>query len=94
MKYAGFTILLAVLGSTLVAWGVLAATQQPTVVPTEKPQPQWKVVIPQTNFGEKLRVAAFLDEKFGITGGAGDPGKAHYTADGGKTWAVADSSGG
>jgi hypothetical protein len=43
-------------------------------------------VIPQTLFTEKMRMAAFLDEKFGIMGGAGDPGKAHYTSDGGKTW--------
>jgi hypothetical protein len=83
MKYVKFTILLSVLVSTLVAAYVFAAAQG-----------QWKVVIPQTNFGDKLRVAAFLNESFGITGGAGDPGKAHYTSDGGKNWTTADSSGG
>ena len=83
MKYARCTILLGVLVSALVAGHVLAATQG-----------QWEVIVPQTNFGEKLRVAAFLNENFGITGGAGDIGKAHYTSDGGKNWATADSSGG
>jgi hypothetical protein len=94
MKYARFTILLGVLVSTLIAVFVLAATRLPTGAPTKESQAQWKVVIPQTLFAEKMRMAAFLDEKFGVMGGAGDPGKAHYTLDGGKTWTVADSSGG
>ncbi len=83
MKYARFTILLGVLVSTLVAGYVLAANQA-----------QWKVVIPQKLFAEKLRMAAFLDETFGITGGAGDIGKASYSSDGGQTWTTSDSSGG
>ena len=83
MKYARFAILFGVLVSILAAGSVLAIAQS-----------HWKVVVPQTNFGEKLRVAAFHDGNFGITGGAGDVGKAHYTTDGGKTWALADSSGG
>jgi hypothetical protein len=83
MKYVRATILLGVLVSILVVGCVLAAAQ-----------PQWKVVIPKTNVGDKWRMAAFLNENFGLTGGAGDAGKARYTSDGGKTWAVADSSGG
>ena len=83
MKSARFTILLGVLVSTLVASYVLAASPA-----------QWKEVVPQTLFAEKLRIAAFLNENFGLTGGAGDIGKADYTLDGGKTWATADSSGG
>ena len=83
MRYARFPILLGILMATLVAAWVLAATQA-----------QWKVVVPQTNFGDKLRVAAFLNESFGLTGGAGDPGKAHYTSNSGKNWTTADSSGG
>ena len=89
MKSVRLTILLGVLVSTLVAVWVLAATQPP-----EKSEAQWKVVLPKTNVGDKWRVAAFLDEHFGITGGAGDVGKARYTSDGGKAWATADSSGG
>jgi hypothetical protein len=83
MRYARFHILLSIMVLTLVAGCVLAAAQA-----------QWEVVLPNTNVGDKLRVAAFLDENFGITGGAGDVGKAHYTLDGGKTWTLADSSGG
>ncbi len=83
MKPARFTILLGVLVSILVAGYVFAASQA-----------RWKVVVPQTLFAEKLRIAAFLDENFGVTGGAGDIGKARYTSDGGKTWSQADSSGG
>ncbi len=88
MRYARFIILTSVLVLTLVAAGVLAATPPP------EPQAQWKVVIPETLFADKMRMAAFLNEKFGLMGGAGDPGKAHYSLNGGKTWAVADSSGG
>jgi hypothetical protein len=94
MKYARFSILVGVLVSTLVAVWVFAAAHPPAGVPTVEPQTQWKVVVPQTLFAEKLRIAAFLNENFGITGGAGDVGKASYTSDGGKTWTTADSSGG
>jgi hypothetical protein len=103
MQYARLAILLGALMSTPVVGcvfaaqppaGVPPAPTEPAVVPLEKPQAQWKVVIPQTLFAEKMRMASFLDEKSGFMGGAGDPGKAHYTSDGGKTWAVADSSGG
>ncbi len=83
MKYAGFTILLGILLSTLVAGSVLAADQS-----------QWKAVTPKPKVIQKIRMAAFLDENFGVAGGAGDVGKAHYTLDGGQTWTVADSSGG
>jgi|WetSurMetagenome_2_1015567.scaffolds.fasta_scaffold154924_2 hypothetical protein len=89
MKYVRFAILSGVLVAALIAGSVLAGAQS-----TEKSHAQWKVIVPMTNFGEKLRVAAFLNENYGITGGAGDVGKAHYTSDGGKTWATADSSGG
>ena len=78
MKYARFAVLLGLLVLTLAAVA----------------QAQWKVVVPQTLFADKLRVAAFFNEDFGLTGGAGDIGKADYTLDGGKTWSTADTSGG
>jgi hypothetical protein len=87
MKYARITFLMGVLVLTLVAG--LA-----TALAAEKSQAQWQVVVPQTVFAEKLRIAAFLNENFGLTGGAGDIGKADYTRDGGKTWGTADTSGG
>ena len=87
MKYAKSIVLPGVLVLTLFAW--VGAT-----VAVEKSQAQWQEVVPQTVFAEKLRIAAFLNENFGLTGGAGDIGKADYTLDGGKTWATADTSGG
>ena len=89
MKYARFAIFGIALASILVAGYLLAAPQ-----PAENPQAQWKVILPKTNVGDKWRMASFLDENFGFTGGAGDVGKARYTLDGGKTWTAADSSGG
>jgi hypothetical protein len=83
MKHIKFTILSGLLLAVLVAGYVSAASQA-----------QWKVVVPQTVFAEKLRIAAFLNENFGLTGGAGDIGKADHTVDGGKSWFTADSSGG
>ena len=87
MKYARVIVLPGVLVLTLVAASA-------TGFAAEKSQAQWQVVVPQTVFAEKLRIAAFLDENFGLTGGAGDIGKADYTSDGGKTWGTADTSGG
>ncbi|MCP4598959.1 MAG: hypothetical protein GY847_00185 [Proteobacteria bacterium] len=51
----------------------------------------WEVVF-HTEVEQPTRMAAFLDENFGVTGGAAGPGKAHYTADGGKTWTQAPDS--
>ena len=86
MKYTRFAILSGVLVSTLVVGCVLATAQS-----------NWEIVIPQSNFGAnlgaKLRATAFHDENFGVTGGAGDAGKAAFTTDGGKTWTQAASSG-
>ena len=83
MKFARWTILLGALTAILVVGCMLAVAQS-----------KWEVVVPHTVFNEKVRMAAFLNADFGVTGGAGDIGKARYTTDGGKTWAQADSSGG
>jgi hypothetical protein len=83
MKYTRFAILSGVLVSVLVFGCMFAAAQA-----------GWKIITPKTVFNEKLRVAAFEDSNFGVTGGAGDIGKARYTTDGGKTWKQVDSSGG
>ena len=65
MKHARFIFFLSLLLLTVTAGYVLAAEKA-----------QWKEVVPQTLFAEKLRVAAFFDENFGLNGGAGDIGKA------------------
>jgi photosystem II stability/assembly factor-like uncharacterized protein len=62
------------------------------VVPTEEPK-AWEVVL-QTKVEQPVRIAAFLDETFGVTGGATGAGKTHYTTDGGATRTMAESSGG
>ena len=82
MKYTRFAILSGVLVFTLVVGCVMASAQS-----------KWDVIIPQSNFGDKLRATAFHNENFGVTGGAGDAGKASVSSDGGKTWAQAASSG-
>jgi hypothetical protein len=82
MKHTRLTILSGVLVSTLVVGCMLASAQS-----------KWEILIPQSNFGAKLRATAFHNENFGVTGGAGDAGKASATTDGGKTWAQAASSG-
>ena len=82
MKYTRFAILLGVLLSTLVVGCMLASAQS-----------KWEIIIPQSNFGDKLRATAFHNENFGVTGGAGDAGKASVSTDGGKTWTQAASSG-
>lgn len=83
MKHIKFIILLVMFVSILITGYAFAASEA-----------QWKVVVPKTLFAEKLRIAAFLNKDFGLTGGAGDIGKADHTTDGGKSWFTADSSGG
>jgi hypothetical protein len=41
---------------------------------------------------QPMRMAAFLDDKVGFTGGEADAGRAHYTTDGGATWTMAETS--
>jgi hypothetical protein len=52
---------------------------------------RWEIVL-QKEIEQPMRVAAFLDESFGLTGGPADPGMAHYSTDGGETWTMADGS--
>jgi hypothetical protein len=72
-----------------------AATEPPadTKVPTEKDSGSWEPVL-DLEVEQTLRMAAFLDDKVGYTGGEASEGKAHYTTDGGQTWTMAESSGG
>lgn len=47
-----------------------------------------------TKIKQTVRMAAFLDEQFGVTGGYSSTGKTHYTLDGGQTWTKNEESGG
>ncbi|MBN1799464.1 MAG: hypothetical protein JW822_12895 [Spirochaetales bacterium] len=53
----------------------------------------WEVII-DTQVKQPVRMAAFLDESFGITGGFSGAGKTNRTLDGGKTWNISEASGG
>lgn len=69
-------------------------TARPTAIPTEEePVGGWEQVS-RVAAAQPVRMAAFLDETFGVTGGATGAGKTHYTSDGGATWTLAESSGG
>jgi photosystem II stability/assembly factor-like uncharacterized protein len=57
------------------------------------PKGEWQVAF-QTKVEQPVRMAAFFDETFGVTGGATGAGKAHYTTDGSGTWTMAEDSGG
>ncbi len=85
MRQTRSVILFGVLVFALIVGSVPAAAQS------------WEIIIPQSNFGAdlgaKLRATAFHTETFGVTGGAGNEGKASITTDGGKNWTQADSSG-
>jgi photosystem II stability/assembly factor-like uncharacterized protein len=61
-------------------------------VPVEGDSP-WKVVL-QTRVTQPVRMAAFLDETFGLTGGPDYAGRAQHTTDGGQTWTMAEDSAG
>jgi len=53
----------------------------------------WEVVI-QRDIEQPVRMAAFLDEQVGFTGGAGAEGTARYTTDGGQTWTISEAGSG
>ncbi|MFC1975890.1 hypothetical protein ACFLXQ_05790 [Chloroflexota bacterium] len=104
MRYLKISVLLTVLASIMMAGCTPAATPppptdvppaptEPPVVPTEEPRAQWEVIL-EKRVDQPARITAFLDETFGVTGGAGGAGRAHYTTDGGQTWTMAESSGG
>jgi hypothetical protein len=110
MKYMRVSVLLIVLVAILMTGCTPPATPSPTEVPpaptepppdpteppptpTEEPKALWEEVL-RTKVEQPARVAAFLDGTRGLTGGADDAGKTHYTTDGGQTWTMADTSGG
>ena len=73
------------------------ATIVPTLAPTATPVPEpvepWELIF-EKKVTQPVRMAAFLDEEFGITGGGTGAGKTHYSTDGGENWTMAETSGG
>jgi photosystem II stability/assembly factor-like uncharacterized protein len=74
-----------------------AAPTQAQIEPTTPPQTEsdspWEVVF-QIRVTQPVRMAAFLDDTFGLTGGPDNAGRAQYTTDGGQTWTMAERSSG
>jgi hypothetical protein len=95
MNYLRVSVLLIVLAAILIAGCTPAATPPPTDIPptpTEEPQAQWEEIL-QKRVEQPVRMAAFFDETFGVTGGESRVvGRAHYTIDGGQTWTPADKN--
>jgi photosystem II stability/assembly factor-like uncharacterized protein len=97
-----FTLALLIL-IVLVSCGQPVVQQAPEVtpvLPTATALPEevdisspWKVVL-KTEVNQPMRMAAFIDEKIGLTGGANMEGQAHLTTDGGQTWTRSDTSSG
>jgi hypothetical protein len=74
---------------------VAATATEVKAEPTATPPPteeasSWEVVL-QTQVEQPTRMAAFLNEGLGITGGAGDAGRVHITTDG-VQWTPSDGS--
>jgi len=53
----------------------------------------WEL-IKEIKVKQPVRLAAFYNEDFGVTGGYSGNGKTHYTTDGGVTWTKSEQSGG
>ncbi|NLO09548.1 MAG: hypothetical protein GX129_06715 [Clostridiales bacterium] len=53
----------------------------------------WNVTL-ELNVKQPVRMAAFLNESFGITGGFSGAGKTCYTTNGGESWTINEGSGG
>jgi photosystem II stability/assembly factor-like uncharacterized protein len=74
--------------------GCVPATSAPpaTAIPTQaKSAGPWQVVL-QKEIEHPIRVAAFFNESFGLTGGPSDVGQAYLTTDGGDTWIKTENS--
>jgi photosystem II stability/assembly factor-like uncharacterized protein len=85
--------LIALLFLALIGGCAPLVTPPPTTaIPTQaESADSWKVVL-QRDIEQPMRIAIFLDETFGLTGGSADVGRAHVTTDGGQTWTLAESS--
>jgi len=93
MKHSLLTLLVLLVSLSTAGCALLPARLEAAATPdTAQDTLPWKIVL-QREIEQPMRVAAFLDGGFGVTGGPSDPGRAHYTTDGGETWTMAESSG-
>jgi hypothetical protein len=99
-KYLSVLALLLIGGMVGCTPAPTAPPPMPTELPADTAVPtpaeeasSWEVII-QADIEQPVRMAAFLDNQVGFTGGPGADGTAQYTTDGGKTWTVAEEGGG
>jgi photosystem II stability/assembly factor-like uncharacterized protein len=87
-------LLVLVVGCAPATSAPLATPPPATAIPTQvESAGPWQIVL-QKEIEQPMRIAAFLDETFGLTGGPADVGRANVTTDGGQTWTLAQSSAG
>ena len=84
--------------AAIILWTLLLVISMAGCASSAAPAPvvlggEWEVAF-QASVEQPVRMAAFLDETLGVTGGFSGAGKAHYTTDGGATWTMAEDSGG
>lgn len=93
-------IIILVLSKSLLLAGCAADPLSPAVSPNRPTSPApmqpaagstWELVL-EKQIDHSMRVTAFLDAQFAVTGGPSDSGKAFYSVDGGQSWTQADSS--
>lgn len=89
LKRIGKLIILGITICSILVSGLLplSAAQQ------SEEAKAWEMIMKFT-VTQPVRMAAFYDENFGVTGGFSGRGKANITVDGGKTWTLSESSGG
>jgi hypothetical protein len=93
MKHLLYILLVLLVSLSTAGCALLPARLEAAATPgTTQDTLPWEIVL-QREIAQPMRVAAFLDGGFGVTGGPSDPGRAHYTTDGGQTWTMAESSG-
>jgi len=93
MKHSLLTLLVLLISLSTAGCALLPVRLEATATPdTAQDTHPWEIVL-QREIEQPMRVAAFLAGDFGVTGGPSDPGRAHYTTDGGETWTMAESSG-
>ena len=95
LKSIGLLMLVVLVGCSLFPGSGADPSQNPS---SEKAKQgaeasPW-VVVYQSRIEQPVRLAAFMDASFGLTGGANVAGKAHVTTDGGQTWNMSSDSSG
>ena len=96
MKFVSLLMLVVLMGCSPKAAPSQEKVQQPAAsAATLDPlaNSPWKIVY-QSKIEQPVRLAAFMDASYGLTGGADNAGRAYVTTDGGQTWTMSTQSSG